>query len=76
MILNIRRRFERSEAIERLERFERKLSDWQKVFLLSTLSTPNHQDLLPNYGWNFPRKTWLQNRLEKIRKEQSHETDR
>jgi hypothetical protein len=53
-----------------------RVSDWQRVFLLSTLRTPNHQDLLPNYGWNFPRETWLQNRLEKIRKEQSHETDR
>jgi len=51
----------------------KKLTDTQKIFLLAkTNGTDNHQELLPNNGWTWPKQTWLSNRL-KERKEKSDE---
>ena len=47
------------------------LTDWQKIFSLSVINgNENFQHLLPVNGWEFPKQTWLQKRLDEIRKEQ------
>ena len=44
------------------------MTDWQKVFIMSTVNgADNCQDMLPSNGWEFPRETWLQKRLEELR---------
>jgi hypothetical protein len=46
-------------------------TDWQKIFLLSTVNgADNYQDMLPSNGWQFPTETWLQERMKKLREEQ------
>ena len=53
------------------------LTDWQKIFLQSKANgTDNCQDLLPASGWQFPKSTWFQARLERVRKEQGRENER
>ncbi len=48
------------------------ITEWQKIFLLSVVNgADNCQDILPANGWQFPRETWLQQRLEKIRKDEN-----
>ena len=49
-----------------------KLTDNQKLFLLSKANgTNNRQDLLPHNGWQFPQQTWLQKRLQQIKRGQA-----
>lgn len=51
------------------------LTDTQKIFMLAKINgQDNHQELLPNNGWTWPQKSWLSERLEKIRKERGDES--
>ena len=44
-------------------------TDKQKVFLLSTVNAQdkNYIEQAPNYGWTWPKSTWLTQRLELVR---------
>jgi len=54
----------------------KELTDTQKIFLLAKINgTDNRQDLLPNNGWTWPKKSWLAERLEKVRKDRDDEQD-
>jgi hypothetical protein len=49
---------------------------WQKIFLLSVVNgADNAQDMLPSSGWQFPRSTWFQQRLDKLRNERKENDD-
>jgi hypothetical protein len=51
------------------------MTDWQIIFLNSALYGGRYVgDYLPVQPWQFPTQTWLQRRLEKIRKEQADES--
>ena len=50
------------------------MTDLQKIFLLSRVNgADNCQELLPVNGWTWPTGTFLQTRLEQLKKEQGDE---
>ena len=50
--------------------------DWQIIFAASKANDGVYDgDKLPEHYFPFPRGTWLERRLEKIRKEQGDETN-
>ena len=52
------------------------MTDTEKIFSLSKVNGADyHGELLPIAGWEFPKDTWLQRRLEALRKERTYETD-
>lgn len=45
--------------------------DAQKIFALSTVSGAQSRDYIeqaPNYGWTWPKRTWLERRREELRR--------
>jgi hypothetical protein len=50
------------------------MTDWQKIFIMSTVNgADNCQDMLPRNGWEYPRETWLQKRLEELKEERKED---
>lgn len=53
------------------------MSNWQKIFIQSRVNGgPYRGDQLPQHKWEWPRGTWFQNRVCRVRltgQEQRHE---